>query len=250
MKTALKIENLSIRYNKIEAINNLSLNIPSNNITSIIGPSGCGKSTLLYSLNGSISSIPNVIKTGDIFLDNINTNLILPQLLKTQIGLVFQSPTPFPMSIYDNLVYVAKFRGIRDKELLKNMVKESLILVGLWDEIKGDVNRNALSLSGGQQQRLCIARALTATPKVLLLDEPCSALDIKSTLLIENLLLKLKNDYTIIIVTHNMAQAKRISDYTVFLQDGTLIEIDKTHDLFQNPKKIETLDFIRSELLY
>ena len=225
---------------------NIDLTIPEKCITALIGPSGCGKSTFLKTLNRMNDLIPNVRITGkvryqkqDIFAPSLDVNL-----LRREIGMVFQKPNPFPMSIYDNIAYGPRTHGIKNKAKLDDIVERSLHSAAIWDEVKDRLKKNALGLSGGQQQRLCIARALAVEPKVLLMDEPTSALDPISTSKIEELAMKLKENYTIVIVTHNMQQAVRISDYTAFFLLGELVECDKTEKLFSQPGCQKTEDYI------
>ena len=239
----LKISNLFANYGNKEVLKDLSLNIKENKITAIIGPSGCGKSTLLTTLNLMIEENGGSF-SGEILFKGKDILSYEKNDIRKRIGMVFQRPTPFPFSIYKNLIYAPIYYGIKDKKELNNIVENSLKKAGLFNEINDDLNMMATKLSGGQQQRLCIARALTVEPEVLLLDEPCSALDIKNTQNIEEMLLKFSKDYTIIIVTHNLAQAKRISDYTAFILDGELIEYDRTEKLFTNPKDERTKAYI------
>lgn len=239
----LKINNLFASYEDKEVLRDLSINIKRNKITAIIGPSGCGKSTLLTTLNLMIEEYGGEF-TGEILFKDKDILSYKKDSVRRNIGMVFQKPTPFPFSIYKNLTYVPIYNGIKNKKELDDIVKYSLEKVGLFNEINKDLNMLATKLSGGQQQRLCIARALTAKPEVLLLDEPCSALDVKSIQNIEEMLLKFSKDYTIIIVTHNLAQAKRISDYTAFILNGELIEYERTHKLFTNPKDSRTKEYI------
>lgn len=239
----LKISKLSVGYGDKRVLDNLSMNIKKNKITAIIGPSGCGKSTLLTTLNLTIEENGGSF-TGEILYKNKDILSYEKDYIRKMIGMVFQKPTPFPFSIYKNLTYAPRYFGINDKGTLDKLVKDTLGKAGLLDELNGDLNLSATKLSGGQQQRLCIARALTVEPKTLLLDEPCSALDIKNTANIERMLLKFSEDYTIIIVTHNLAQAKRISDYTAFILDGKLIEYEKTEEIFTNPKDNRTKEYI------
>lgn len=237
----LSIKNFSLFYNKEAILKNINLEIEKNKITAIIGPSGCGKSTLLKSINGTLLEDKDVNFSGDIYFDDKK----IESGEKRKIGLIFQNPTPFPISIYKNLVYAPKYFGIKDKNELEKIVKNVLDVTGLYDEVKFDIHKSALKLSGGQQQRLCIARGLTTNPEVLLLDEPCSALDLKNTLKIEELLKKLSEKLTIVIVTHNLAQAKRISDYTAFIIDGNIVEYGKTDEIFNSPRKEKTKKYIR-----
>ncbi len=239
----LKINNLFAGYDNKRVLNNLSMNIEKNKITAIIGPSGCGKSTLLTTLNLMIEENGGKF-TGEILYKDKDILSYEKDYIRRMIGMVFQKPTPFPFSIYKNLVYAPIYYGIKDKKILNKLVKENLKKVGLFDEINEDLSVPATKLSGGQQQRLCIARALTVEPEILLLDEPCSALDIKNTANIEKMLLEFSKDYTIIIVTHNLAQAKRISDYTAFILDGELIEYAETEKIFTNPKDSRTKEYV------
>ncbi len=239
----IKINNLSASYGNKNILKNLSMNIKKNKITAIIGPSGCGKSTLLTALNLMLGENGGSF-TGEIIFKNKNILAYDRDDIRKMIVMVFQKPTPFPFSIYKNLTYAPIYYGIKDKEKLNSIVKNTLKRAGLYEEINNDMNMLATKLSGGQQQRLCIARALTVEPEVLLLDEPCSALDIKNTANIEEMLLKFSEEYTIIIVTHNLSQAKRISDYTAFILDGELIEYDRTEKLFTNPKDERTKAYI------
>lgn len=238
----LNIKNLSVNYGSKNVIKNLSMNIKKNKITAIIGPSGCGKSTFLTTLNLMIEE-NNGNFTGEVLFNDKNILEYDKNQIRKKIGMVFQKPTPFPFSIYKNIVYGPRYYGINNKKRLKTIVEESLKKVGLYDEVD-DLSVNANLLSGGQQQRLCIARALTVNPEILLLDEPCSALDVKNTLHIEKMLLEFTNDYTIVIVTHNLSQARRISDYTAFILDGELIEYDETETIFNNPKDKRTKEYV------
>ena len=216
-----------------------------------MGPSGCGKSTFLRALNRLIELVDGAKVEGKVYLDgkNIYDDDVDPTEIRARVGMVFQKPNPFPhLSIYDNVVIGLKLRGMKDKDILDKIVKESLMKVGLWDEVKDKLDRPGTELSGGQQQRLCIARALAVNPEVLLLDEPTSALDPVSTLVIEDLLVKLKKDYTIVLVTHNVQQAARIGDYTAFLYYGELIEYDKTDILFTKPKNKLTEQYLEGRL--
>ncbi|ENK1244286.1 phosphate ABC transporter ATP-binding protein [Clostridium sporogenes] len=240
----LKTNNLNVYLDKNHILRNLNLSIEKNKVTAIIGPSGCGKSTLLKTLNGIIKEEANFKIEGDIYFNEDNTESIPLENLRRKIGCVFQNPAPFPFSIYKNLNYVLKYYGIRDKSEVKKIIEEKLKLVGLYHEVQDNLNMSALKLSGGQQQRMCIARALIPEPEILLMDEPCSALDIKNTAIIEKLLLELKKKYTILIVTHNLAQAKRVSDNTVFMLNGEVIESGETDKVFNNPTNEETKDYI------
>lgn len=240
------IKNMNLYYGDFHALKNLNLNIDANKITAFIGPSGCGKSTLLKSLNRMNDLVENCTITGDIRLDDrdIYSKDFDVNILRKQVGMVFQKPNPFPMSIYDNIAYGPRTHGIKNKSKLDEIVEKSLRGAAIWDEVKNDLKKNALRISGGQQQRICIARALAVEPEVLLMDEPTSALDPISTSKIEDLVQELKNDYTIIIVTHNMQQATRISDKTAFFLHGEIIEYNDTEELFTVPKNKKTEDYI------
>lgn len=240
----LEIKDFSVNYGKSRVLKNINLEIEKNRITAIIGPSGCGKSTFLKSLNMMITEEKSSEILGKIYFNGKNIKDFQIENLRKKIGLVFQTPTPFPFSIYKNMIYAPVYYGIKDKKELDKIVKEKLILAGLYDEIKDEMNKSALSLSGGQQQRLCIARELTVEPEILLLDEPCSALDIQNTMKIEEMLKNLSSKYTIVIVTHNLAQAKRIADKTAFFFDGELIEYNDTEVIFTNPKDEKTKNYI------
>ena len=240
-----KVENLDLYYGQFKALKNINLVIPDHEITAFIGPSGCGKSTLLKSLNRMNDLVEGCRITGKITLDNedIYDNMDVNKLRK-RVGMVFQKPNPFPMSIYDNIAYGPRTHGIRSKAKLDEIVEKSLRNAAIWDEVKDRLKKSALGMSGGQQQRLCIARALAVEPEVLLMDEPTSALDPISTSKIEDLAIELKKDYTIIIVTHNMQQAVRISDKTAFFLLGEVIEYDNTEKLFSMPSQKKTEDYI------
>lgn len=244
MEEHLTLSHLSVSYGGTNALRDVSASFPSHQITAVIGPSGCGKTTLLHAINRMAEELPNAVVTGEVRLGGRNVRELPVEQLRRKVGLVFQTPQPFPVSIYRNMSYVPRFFGIHDKGKLEEIAREKLELVGLWDELNGDLRRNATALSGGQQQRLCIARALTAEPEVLLLDEPCSALDVKSTQVIEDLLLRLKEQYTIVIVTHNLAQARRISDRTLFLYGGSVEEAGFAEKLFSHPEHPRTRDFL------
>ena len=246
MNNAITAKNLCLWYGSAQALKNINIQIPENNITALIGPSGCGKSTFLKTLNRMNDLIPGVKITGEVrYLD---TDIFAPGLdvnaLRKEIGMVFQKPNPFPMSIYDNIAYGPRTHGVKNKAKLDELVEQSLRGAAIWDEVKDRLKKNALGLSGGQQQRLCIARALAVEPKVLLMDEPTSALDPISTSRIEELAMQLKERYTIVIVTHNMQQAVRISDRTAFFLLGELIEYDETEKLFSQPENQQTEDYI------
>lgn len=242
----ITVKNLDLYYGDHKALNGISMDIERNSITAFIGPSGCGKSTFLRTLNRMNDLIPNVKIEGEVIYNdkNIYDKNVDIYNLRKEVGMVFQKPNPFPMSIYDNVAYGPRTHGIHNKEKLDQIVVESLKKAAIYDEVKDDLKKSALSLSGGQQQRLCIARALAVKPKVLLMDEPTSALDPISTGKIEELALELKKDYTIVIVTHNMQQALRISDKTAFFLLGDLIEYDDTQKIFSMPKNKKTEDYI------
>jgi len=238
--------NVSLWYNEKRALESVSMSIPKNMVTALIGPSGCGKSTLLRCFNRLNDLIDNVKITGEITLDDKNiqepgTDVVM---LRKKVGMVFQKPNPFPKSIYENVAYGPRVHGIRDKTQLDRIVEQSLRHAAIWDEVKDRINDSALGLSGGQQQRLCIARTLAVEPEVILMDEPCSALDPIATSKIENLIDLLKKDYTVIIVTHNMQQAARVSDYTGFMYLGKLIECGKTNQIFEHPTEELTENYI------
>lgn len=239
------IKDLDFFYDDFQALKNINMTIQPNEITALIGPSGCGKSTFLRSLNRMNDLIEGARVDGGILLDgeDVYDNYDVIEL-RSRVGMVFQKPNPFPMSIYDNIAYGPRLNGIRKKSLLNEIVEKSLRGAAIWDEVKDDLKKNALSLSGGQQQRICIARALAVEPEVLLMDEPTSALDPIATLKIEDLCSELKKDYTIVMVTHNMQQAARISDKTAFFLLGELLEFDDTETLFSNPKIKKTEDYI------
>ena len=240
----IKVKDLNLYYGHTKAIDNCDFTIEKNKVTAIIGPSGCGKSTLLRSMNRMNDFIDIFKIKGEILFNNLDiySKNIDPTILRKSIGMVFQKPNPFPKSIYDNITWGPKMNGFdRDKD---ELVEDCLINSGLWNEVKHRLDESALSLSGGQQQRLCIARAIAMKPEVILMDEPCSALDPKSTLAIESLIKKLRKKYTIVIVTHNMQQAARVSDYTAFLYEGKLIEYGDTEQLFKNPSQKQTEDYI------
>ena len=239
------VENLNLHYGDFHALKNVSLNIPANEITAFIGPSGCGKSTFLKTLNRMNDLVEGCKITGDIRLDgeNIYGNMDV-NLLRKRVGMVFQKPNPFPMSVYDNIAFGPRTHGIHAKAKLDEIVEKSLRDAAIWDELKDRLKKSALGLSGGQQQRLCIARALAVQPEVILMDEPTSALDPISTNKIEDLVLDLKKDYTIIMVTHNMQQATRVSDNTAFFLLGEVVEYDKTEKLFSMPADKRTEDYI------
>ena len=240
----INITNLNLYYGNFHALKNITLDIPEKKITAFIGPSGCGKSTLLKSLNRMNDLIDDCKITGEIKLNNENIYDINVNVLRKQVGMVFQKPNPFPMSIYDNIAYGPRTHGITSKSRLDEIVEKSLRAAAIWDELKDRLKKNALGLSGGQQQRLCIARALAIQPDVILMDEPTSALDPISTQKIEELVQELKQKYTIVMVTHNMQQAVRISEKTVFFLMGEIVENGNTKDIFSFPKDKRTEDYI------
>ncbi|WP_178197178.1 phosphate ABC transporter ATP-binding protein PstB [Ligilactobacillus sp. Marseille-Q7487] len=246
MSDFISTRDLHLYYGEKEALNGITLGFPSKGIHALIGPSGCGKSTYLRCLNRMNDLIETVKITGTIEIDG--KDIYSPQTdtveLRKQVGMVFQQPNPFPFSIYDNVTYGLRLGGIKDKQILDERVETSLKQAAIWDEVKDNLNKSALSLSGGQQQRICIARVLAVQPSVILLDEPTSALDPVSSNLIEEMLLTLREDYTCIIVTHNMQQASRISDTTSFFLNGDLIETGATKKIFVNPTKQETDDYL------
>ncbi|MDY4159576.1 MAG: phosphate ABC transporter ATP-binding protein PstB [Candidatus Onthovivens sp.] len=239
-----EVKNVDLFYGEHQALKSINLNIEKNKVTAFIGPSGCGKSTLLRCFNKMNDLISGCKVTGEIIFDGTDINLMNTIELRTKVGMVFQNPNPFPMSIFDNVAYGPRCSGIKNKEKLKEIVVDSLKKASLYEEVKDRLKSSALSLSGGQQQRLCIARAIAMKPEVILMDEPTSALDPIATLKIEELILELKKNYTIVIVTHNMQQATRISDYTAFFLLGEMVEMDKTNELFSNPKNKKTEDYI------
>jgi len=249
----IDMQDLTLFYGKFKALGNISMSIPANQITAIIGPSGCGKSTLLRSFNRMNDLVPKVHIDGQILLDN--ENILAPGAdivdIRRRVGMVFQRPNPFPKSIYDNVAYGPRLYGIHRKAELDNLVEYSLRQAALWDEVQDKLSQSGMALSGGQQQRLCIARALAVQPEVLLMDEPASALDPVATLRIEELMHSLKEQYTIVIVTHNMQQAARVSDYTAFMmidspvtRTGVLVEFDETIKIFTNPQNKQTEDYV------
>ncbi|KAF1295782.1 phosphate ABC transporter ATP-binding protein [Enterococcus sp. JM4C] len=239
-------KDLHLYYGKKEALKGIDMAIEQGQITAMIGPSGCGKSTYLRSLNRMNDLIPSVTITGSVMYKG--NDIYSPKTdtveLRKEIGMVFQQPNPFPFSIYENVIYGLKLKGVKDKQELDRVVEESLKAASVWEDVKDKLHKSALSLSGGQQQRVCIARVLAVSPEIILLDEPTSALDPISTGKIENLLLELREQYTMIMVTHNMSQASRISDKTAFFLDGHLIEYNDTKKIFLQPEKKETEDYI------
>ena len=245
-KYKLQAKDVNVFYDDFQAIKGISMDIKPNGVTAFIGPSGCGKSTFLRLFNRMNDYVDGFRMEGKILIDdqNINKKKVNVELLRKQVGMVFQKPNPFPKSIFENVAYGLRIQGIKDKTFLQERVESSLKQVALWDEVKGNLNKSAIALSGGQQQRLCIARTLAVEPSVILMDEPTSALDPLSTAKIEELIHELKNKYTIVIVTHNMQQAGRISDYTAFFYLGEIIEFDKTNKIFTNPEKKQTENYI------
>ena len=243
-KTKFDIKNLNLFYGDFQALKNISLRIPAQEITAFIGPSGCGKSTLLKTLNRMNDLVEGCRTDGEILLDGEDIRKTDPNLLRRRVGMVFQKPNPFPISVYDNIAYGPRTHGVKSKAKLDEIVERSLRDAAIFDEVKDRLKKSALGLSGGQQQRLCIARALAVEPEVLLMDEPTSALDPISTGKIEELALSLKEKYTIVIVTHNMQQATRISDRTAFFLLGEVVEFDQTETLFSNPHDKRTEDYI------
>ena len=243
--TKISVRNLELFYGDNKALKNINIDIGANEVTALIGPSGCGKSTFLRTLNRMNDLIDNVKITGEVKLDGVdiykNDDVIE---LRTKVGMVFQKPNPFPMSIYDNVAYGPRVHGIKDKKQLDKIVEESLKGAAIWDEVKDRLKSSALGLSGGQQQRICIARTIALQPEVILMDEPTSALDPISTLKVEELIEEMKEKFTVVIVTHNMQQAARISDKTAFFLSGDLVEFDDTKTVFTNPKDQRTEDYI------
>ncbi|ASS64751.1 MULTISPECIES: phosphate ABC transporter ATP-binding protein PstB [Paenibacillus] len=246
MNQVMEIDRLNLHYGDFHALKEINLGIPEKTVTAFIGPSGCGKSTFLRTLNRMNDLVPGVQIGGSVKLDGqdiygADTDV---EVLRKRVGMVFQQPNPFPKSIFDNVAYGPRLHGIRDKSRLNDIVERSLRGASLWEEVKDLLGKSALSLSGGQQQRLCIARALAVEPEVLLMDEATSALDPISTLKIEELVRELKKEYTIVMVTHNMHQAARVSDRTVFFLNGELVEAEETEKLFSNPTDARTEDYI------
>lgn len=242
----ISIKDMNLWYTDFQALKNINMEIEKNEITAFIGPSGCGKSTFLKSLNRMNDLVAGCRIEGQLLLDgeNFYADDFDVNMLRKRVGMVFQQPNPFPMSIYDNIAYGPRTHGIKDKKTLDEIVEKSLKGAAIWDEVKGNLNKSALSISGGQQQRICIARALAVEPEVLLMDEPTSALDPISTAKIEDLVQELKKDYTIVMVTHNMQQAARVSDKTAFFLTGEIIEMGDTKDIFSNPKDKRTEDYV------
>jgi phosphate transport system ATP-binding protein len=247
--TAVKLatKDLKANFGKVQVLKGINLNFPENKVTAIMGPSGCGKTTLIRCLNRIHELTPNAKVEGEVILDGVNiySPQVDPVAIRRRIGMVFQKANPFPtMSIFDNAVAGLKLAGVRNKETLDSMAERSLRMAFLWDEVKNDLKKSGVDLSGGQQQRLCIARALAVEPEVILMDEPCSALDPIATAKIEESIVALKKEFTIIIVTHNMQQAARVSDFTAFMYLGQLIEFDTTSEVFENPKSELTEKYI------
>lgn len=250
---ALQAKNLHVHYGDFTAVRNVSMNIEHKKITALIGPSGCGKSTLLRSFNRMNDLVAGAKVTGELLFrdQNLYGENVDPVQVRRRIGMVFQKPNPFPKSIFDNIAYGPRILGLRDRNALQEIVERSLKQAALWDEVKGDLKKSGLALSGGQQQRLCIARALATEPEIVLMDEPCSALDPIATLRIEELMRELQEQYTIVIVTHNMQQAARVSDQTAFMmvaadgsRAGELVEFDRTETIFNRPTDSRTEDYI------
>lgn len=246
MDNKLEVRNVDVFYGDFKALNDINMKIQSNAVTALIGPSGCGKSTYLRLFNRMNDYIDSFKMNGGILIDNedVYCDKVSVEELRKKIGMVFQKPNPFPKSIFENVAYGLRIQGLNDKSILKDRVEKSLKQAALWDEVRSDLDKSALALSGGQQQRLCIARALAVEPSILLMDEPTSALDPIATAKVESLISELKKEYTIVIVTHNMQQASRISDYTAFFYMGDLIEFDSTEKIFTKPKKEKTQNYI------
>jgi phosphate transport system ATP-binding protein len=246
VKYKMIVENLDFSYGNEQALFDISIGIRQNRVTALIGPSGCGKSTFLRALNRMNETIPGTSMNGTVLLDgrNIYEDFDDPSAIRTRVGMVFQKSNPFPKSIFDNIAYGLRVNGIKDKRLIANVVEQSLRQAALWDEVRDKLDNSAFMLSGGQQQRLCIARALAIRPEVILMDEPASSLDPISTTKIEDLIGELREHYTIVIVTHNMQQAARVSDYTAFFYEGRLIEAGPTKQVFTRPAKEKTEDYV------
>jgi len=242
----IKVRNIQFYYGKIQALKDINMDIFKNQVTAVIGPSGCGKSTLIRMFNRMNDLVPNTTHAGNILFDNQDINDLKIDVveIRRSIGMVFQKPNPFPKSIFENISYGLEVNGIKDRSKKEEIVVQSLKKAALWDEVKDRLNESALGLSGGQQQRICIARCLAVSPEVLLFDEPCASLDPISTQKIEELILELKKEYTIVIVTHNMQQAARVSDYTAFLYLGKLIEFGETEKIFTVPKNKMTEEYL------
>ena len=245
-KLKIKAQEVDFFYGRTHALKNINLDVYENQVTAIIGPSGCGKSTFIRLLNRMNDLLPHVTVTGSLYLDGMNIfdSSVDPVEIRKRVGMVFQKPNPFPKSILENISYGLKVNGIKNKRFIEEKVEWALKKAALWEEVKDRLHESALKLSGGQQQRLCIARCLAVQTEVILFDEPCASLDPISTAKIEELILELKNDYTIVIVTHNMQQAARVSDFTAFFLMGELIEFDKTQDIFTKPKDKKTEAYV------
>lgn len=243
-QSVYSVKDFNLWYGDTHALKDISLEIPEKEVVAIIGPSGCGKSTFIKTLNRMVELVPSVKTKGSINYEGKDIKKTKVESLRTEVGMVFQKPNPFPKSIYDNIAYGPRIHGIKDKKTLDEVVEKSLKGAALWEEVKDRLNVNAFGLSGGQQQRLCIARALAVEPEVILMDEPTSALDPLSTAKVEDLIHELKKNYSIIIVTHNMQQAARISDKTAFFLDGEIIEFDATEKMYSNPRDKRTDDYI------
>jgi phosphate transport system ATP-binding protein len=246
LKPKIETKNLNFYYGDKQALKNINIVCADRQVTAIIGPSGCGKSTFIRTLNRMNEVILGTRIEGEILLDGVNINSPAVDVveLRKNVGMVFQKPNPFPKSIFDNVAYGLRIKNGKSRAKIEEIVEKSLIEAALWDEVKDRLRENAFALSGGQQQRLCIARALAVEPEVILFDEPCSAIDPIATAKIEDLIMKLKKDYTVVIVTHNMQQAARVSDFTAFMMLGDLIEFDKTEKIFTNPANKLTEDYI------
>lgn len=244
MSNKIETRDLNLYYGDFHALKNINIDIEQNKVTALIGPSGCGKSTFLRTINRMNDLIDGVKIDGNISMDGLDIKKYDVIELRKRVGMVFQKPNPFPMSVFENVAYGPKIHGIKDKRKLNEIVEKSLKGAALWEEVKDRLHKSALGLSGGQQQRLCIARVLAVEPEVLLMDEPTSALDPGSTLKIEDLMEELKKQYTVVIVTHNMQQAGRISDYTAFFLTGEVVEADKTENIFYKPRDKRTEDYI------
>ena len=249
MSSVITTEDVHLYYGETEALHGINLNFEKNEITALIGPSGCGKSTYLRCLNRMNDLIPNTTVTGSLKLNgqdiySPNTDVVN---LRKRVGMLFQQPNPFPLSVYENVVYGLRLEGVKDKQLLDERVETTLKQAAIWDEVKDSLHKSALAFSGGQQQRICVARVLAVEPDIILMDEPTSALDPISSAKIEDTLAAIRSDYTIIIVTHNMQQASRISDKTAFLLNGNLIEFDNTEKMFMRPDRQETSDYLNGK---
>lgn len=243
-KQKIELRDLHLWYGDFKALNGISMGIPEKRVMAFIGPSGCGKSTLLRTFNRMNDLVPGVRHRGSVLLDGEDIFSLEPCSLRLRVGMVFQKPNPFPLSVYDNVAYGLRGHGIRSRETLDAVVEQALMSAGLWEEVKDELNEPALSLSGGQQQRLCIARTCALSPEVILMDEPTSALDPLSTKLIEELMRKLAKSYTVVVVTHNMQQAARVSDRCAFFYLGSLIEEGPTKRLFDKPREQQTADYL------